>query len=175
MCWTKNFDMEQKKEKKAGIPYNGLSLRSIFRVMMETGYYPTYENGHILFDIDDNIGVVEYEEGIVSIRLFFTIDEEAYDLFVTASNAAMVESLIVKTVILDDMKSIMFSCESMCDTVREFKKFFPKMIEYIQEGIAVHKDEMRKLISTKEASATSLPAMEEGYEFNISGRNKLLS
>jgi hypothetical protein len=50
-----------------------LNMRSIFRCMMEEGYYPVYENTHITFGLEDNLAVVEYEEGILSVRLFFSI------------------------------------------------------------------------------------------------------
>ena len=70
-------------------------MRVIFRCMMEDGYYPTYEGTHILFNVDDNTAVLEYEEGILSIRIFFSIEEDAYDLFLEASNAMMMESFIV--------------------------------------------------------------------------------
>ena len=79
-------------------------MRSIFQCMMEGGYRPSYEKNHILFNIEDNIGVVEYEEGILSVRIFFSIEEGASELFLVASNAAMSETFIVKPVILEDMK-----------------------------------------------------------------------
>lgn len=163
--------MEQKKEKATRFANSGMSMRNIFRSMMEGGYYPTFENSHILFDIDDNIGVVEYEEGILSIRIFFTIEEDAFELFNSASNATMMESFIVKPVILDDMKSIMFSCETMCDTIKEFKKFFPKMIDHLQECISIHKSEMKKLILTQEATASTIQT-EDNYDIR---RSKILS
>ena len=53
----------------------GLSMRSMFRCLMEEGYYPTFEQTHIQFGLDDNIAVVEYEEGVLSVRLFFSIEE----------------------------------------------------------------------------------------------------
>ena len=62
-------------------------MRSIFQCMMEGGYRPSYEKNHILFNIEDNIGVVEYEEGILSVRIFFSIEEGASELFLVASNA----------------------------------------------------------------------------------------
>ena len=93
-------------------------MRVIFRCMMEEGYYPSYENTHILFNVEDNVAVLEYEEDILSIRIFFSIDEDAYDLFLEASNAAMFESYIVKPVIMDNMENIMFSCEILCDTAK---------------------------------------------------------
>ena len=37
----------------------GLNIRNMFRCMMEDGYYPSFEQTHIQFGIDDNIGVVE--------------------------------------------------------------------------------------------------------------------
>ena len=109
--------------------------------MMEGGYNPTYEKTHILFSIDDNTAVVEYEEGVLSIRLFFSIEEDAYDLFLEASNATMTETFMVKPAVLDDMKNIMFSCEILCDTEREFRKFFPRGIERLNETIMLHKAE----------------------------------
>ena len=103
---------------------NSLNMRSIFRCMMEGGYYPEYEDSHILFRIEENMAVVEYLEGILSIRIFFSIDEDEYDLFLEASNAAMLETFIVKPAIMDNMENIMFSCEMICGNVREFRKFF---------------------------------------------------
>ena len=96
-------------------------LRNIFRHMMEKGYYPVYEQTHIQFDIDDNIAVVEYNEDIVSVRLFFSIDEDSYDLFLEASNMMMLKTYVIKPVILDDMTNIMLSGEFICDNMRDFK------------------------------------------------------
>ena len=45
--------------------HGSLNMRSIFRCMMEEGYYPTYEQTHILFNMDDNIAVLEYEENVL--------------------------------------------------------------------------------------------------------------
>ncbi len=133
--------------------------------MMEQGYYPKYEKTHILFDIDDNIGVVQYQEDILSIRLFFTIDEEAYGLFLEASNSTMTETFAIKPVILDDMKNIMFSCEIMCDNLRDMRRFFPRGIERIREALAAHKAEMKKAIMSD--SLTS-GAIATGESFGIS-------
>ena len=144
-------------------------MRKIFRCMMEEGYYPVYEKTHILFGIEDNTAVVEYEEGILSVRVFFTIEEDAYDLFLEASNAAMTETYIVKPAILEDMKNIMFSCEMMCDNMREFRKFFPKGIERITEAIIVHKAEMKKLILAENVSSAVVPATEDTFALYSKG------
>ena len=100
---SKTSDMEKTKTKGASDGRHSLIMRRIFRCLMEEGYYPRYEETHILFSLDDNTAVVEYEEGVISIRLFFSIDEEAYGLFLEASNEVMLETYIVKPVILNDM------------------------------------------------------------------------
>lgn len=129
--------------------------------MMEDGYFPVFERTHIQFGIDDNIAVVEYDEDIVSVRLFFSIDEEAYDLFLEASNSMMIETYIIKPAILDDMKNIMFSCEFMCDSMRDFRRFFPRSIDRLKEALDVHKSKMKKLILASEVAAATIPATEE--------------
>lgn len=149
-----------------------LSLRSIFRSMMEDGYYPTFEKTHIQFGLDDNIAVVEYEERVASVRLFFSIEEDAYELFLEASNMTMIETFAVKPAILDDMKNIMFSCEMLCDNLREFRKFLPWAIERLKEALAVHKDEMKKLLLANEVAATTIPATDD---FATGRSRKLLS
>lgn len=118
--------------------------------MMEGGYYPIYEKTHILFDMEDNIGVVEYENGVLAVRLFFIIDEEAYNLFTEVSNTVMQESDLVKPVILDDRCNLMFSCETMCDNVREFRKFFPRCIKLINETLLLHRSEVKNIIMYKD-------------------------
>lgn len=127
-----------------------LNISSIFRCMVEEGYYPVFEKSHIQFVLDDNIGVVEFEEGILSVRLFFSIEEDSYELFLEASNSMMLSTDLVKAAILDDMKNIMFSCESLCLTIRDFKRFFPTCIEKLKEALSEHKTEMRNLILTQE-------------------------
>ncbi len=139
----------------------GLTMRSMFRAMMEGGYYPTFNKTHILFNIDDNVAVVEHEEGILSVRLFFTIDEDAYDLFLEASNAAMLETFAVKPAIMDDMKTIMFSCETLCDSIRQFRKFLPRCISLLEESLATHKEKMKKFVLEEEALSRRIPASDE--------------
>ena len=138
-----------------------LNMRSIFRCMMEEGYYPVYENTHITFGLEDNLAVVEYEEGILSVRLFFSIEKETYPLFLEAANETMMRAFIVKPVILDDMKNLMFSCEMFCDNVREFKKFFPRSIELLREALKKHRKEMKRLLLAEELVSKTVPAMDE--------------
>ena len=140
--------------------------------MMEEGYYPTFEKTHIQFGLDDNIAVVEYEEGVASVRLFFSIEEDAYELFLEASNATMVETFAVKPAILDDMKNIMFSCEMLCGNLREFRKFLPWAVDRLNEALTVHKAEMKRLILAGEVAARTVPATEE---FVTGTGRKLLS
>ena len=129
--------------------------------MMEEGLYPKYESTHITFNLDDNIAVVEYKEGILSIRVFFSIDEDTYDLFLEASNSTMTETFIVKPAILDDMKHIMFSCEIMCDNIRELRKFLPRGLDLIRKSLSMHKTEMKELILAENVSSAAISAAED--------------
>ena len=138
-----------------------LTMRSIFRCMMEEGYYPVYEKSHIVFGIDDNLCVVEYEEGILSIRLFFSIDEDDFEFFLEAANGTMLQAYMVKPTVLDDMQNLMFSCEIMCDTVREFRKFFPRGIEMLKEAIRIHRKEMKKILYSNSFLTKRVPATED--------------
>ena len=149
----------------------GLSMRSMFRCMMEEGYYPTFEQTHIQFNLDDNIAVLEYEEGVLSVRLFFSIEEEAYEIFLEASNMMMIGTFAVKPVILEDMKNIMFSCEMRCDNMREFRKNLPWAIDKLREGLRVHKSEMKKLILASELVSKTIPATDD----LVTGTRKILS
>ena len=132
-----------------------LNMRSIFRCMMEGGYSPIYENSHIIFGLDNNLAVVEYEEEILSVRVFFSIEKDQYPLFLEAANQTMMKAFIVKPVVLDDMKNLMFSCETLCDNTREFKKFFPRSIELLRESLRQHKKEMKKLLVAEELISNS--------------------
>ena len=164
---------EKKKCKKITEMKTRLDMRSIFRCMMEEGYYPTYEKTHILFDMDDNTAVVEYEEGVLSIRLFFSIEEVAYDLFLEASNTTMTESFLVKPAVMDDMKNIMFSCEILCSNVKEFRKFFPDAIERLREAIRLHKAEMKRLILAEKVSSATISAAEDTFISSSKGAKPL--
>ena len=143
-----------------------LSLRDIFRCMMEDRLSPIYKDSHIIFGIEDNLAVVEYEEKVLSIRLFFSIDAEACNLFLEASNSMMLTTDIVKAVVLDDRTNIMFSCEMMCDTVKEFKKFFPRAVEYIKEAVIEHKREMKRLIISPDILSGNIAGADEAAPHN---------
>ena len=160
MLWVgKNeIGMRKSSEKKAG---RSLDMRSIFRVMMEEGYYPIYERTHIVFGLDDNLAVLEYEEGVLSVRLFFSIEQESYPLFLEAANQTMLKAFSVKPVVLDDMKNLMFSCEILCDTVREFRKFLPRTVELLRESLTQHRSEMKKLLLVEESTSKTIPAKDD--------------
>ena len=126
-----------------------VTLRKIFQYLMENGYCPTFEKTYITFGVGENIAVLEYEENILSVRLFFSIEEEQYEDFLEASNSSMINSFLVRTTILDDRKNIMFSCETLCDTFRDFQRFFPRLLELLAEGLDQHKNEMKELLIMK--------------------------
>lgn len=138
-----------------------LSMKSIFQYMMEEGYNPVYEYSHIQFNLDGNIAVVDTEEGFVSLRMFFSIETEDYDLFLEASNQTMLATYAVKPAIMEDMENIVFSHEFMCDSVRDLKRFFPRAIATMKDALDIHKTEMRKLVMAKHAISKSIPATEE--------------
>ncbi len=153
-----------------------LSLRSIFRCMMEDGYYPSFEKNCILFDLEDNTGVVEYQEGVLSIRIFFSIEPDTGELFKDVSNTAMTMTFAVKPVVIDEMKNLMFSCEFLCDTEREFRKFFPRGIGLLKEALEIHKHEMKKIIMAQRIiTSSATPQMEEPSEYGTGQHRKIMS
>ena len=83
-------------EKKTADKSQCLCMMDIFRCMMEDGYYPSFEENHIQFDLDGNTAVVTYDEDILAVRVFFSIDEEEYGMFLEASNLTMLETYAVK-------------------------------------------------------------------------------
>ena len=147
--------------KQTGKGRPSLTMLSMFKAMMEGGYYPYYNKTHIMFNHDDNPVIVEQANGILCLRMFFTIEEEAYDLFLEASNQTMLDTYIVKPVLMNDMKTIMFSCETFCYNIREFRKFLPHCIHLIDESIDAHKKEMKKLVLAEEALSKTIPASDE--------------
>lgn len=150
-------------------------MRKIFTYMMENGYEPEYEDNYILFEVEENTSVLEYENGILSLRTFFTIDDDGYEMFLEASNFAMIKSFMIKPVILEDMKSIMFSCETLCDGMNDFKRFLPRMIEFSIKGLEIHKCQVRELLKATEILSQKMPASEETFIETGTSRSKLLS
>lgn len=158
--------MGQNRQTKTAQGRKSLNIRNIFRCMMEEGYYPVYEKTHIIFEIEDNTAVLSYEEGIVSIRIFFSIDDDCADLFLETSNVAMLGTFIVKPILFNNMQSLMFSCEIMCDTLREFRKFLPRSIELLRKCLETHKSEMKRMILSEKISSATISAAEDIYLLN---------
>ena len=160
---------------KSDIPktQSRLTLKSMFVHMMENGYQPVFENDNIQFEIGDDIAVVEHKEDILSVRLFYTIDEDEYDLFLEASNMAMLKTSAVKIAVLDNMTDLMFSCECMCEDIRDFKRFLPMAVTRLKEALHIHKEEMRRLIFATGVASATIPAT-EGSMAGI-GKRKIIS
>ena len=173
MCLSMSVSKTDTMKTNGMKAYGSLSLRSIFRYMMEEGYYPTFEKNCIMFSIADNTAVVEYEEGILSIRIFFAIDKESSSLFLKASNGAMLSTFLVRPIIMDERESIMFSCETICDTLTELRKFFPRLLERLIEGLEMHKAEMKDMLIARQLADTAMPAPEEYFPETGISRNIL--
>ena len=122
-------------------------IKSVCRCLMEEGYYPHLDGGYVTVRLNDNIYILEYEEGIISVMLLFSVDEEAYTSFLQASNAMHFKCTTVKAVMLDDHESLIFRSEFFCDSVRQFRKFFPRSVEMLDEAVTVHRMEMKNLTS----------------------------
>ena len=114
-----------------------LSLIDICRCMMEDGYYPIYRKTYITFSIGDDTAVLEYNQGILTLKIFFSIDDEYAALLLTAANTIMQSSPTIKSLMDEDGKNITFSCETFCNTKRDFRKFLPSMISKLQEAIVL--------------------------------------
>ena len=142
---------------------------------MEEGYHPSYETSHIIFELGDNLAVVEYENSILSVRLFFTIEEEMAQTIINVSNSVMTESQMVKPTVLDDMKNLMFSCETMCENIRQFRSFFPKAIELLDEALSIHRKEMKIMILHKSVLNQDLDSHEQKNDSPDQLRKTLVS
>lgn len=152
---------------------SSLILTSMFKFMMEKGYNPSFESGSIQFKLGDDIAVVEYNKGITSVRLFYTIDEDEYDLFLEASNMAMLKSYATKIAVLDNMTDLMFSCEFPCENIRDFKRFLPKSVDLLTDALKTHKEEMRRLIIASGVVSATIPATDSSMA-GI-GKRKIIS
>ena len=65
--------------------------------MMEDGYYPVYRKTYITFSIGDDTAVLEYNQGILTLKIFFSIDDEYAALLLTAANTIMQSSPTIKS------------------------------------------------------------------------------
>lgn len=153
---------------KSSTKAQGLSMQTIFKYMMEEGYNPDFEYSHIQFNLDGNIAVVDTEDNFVSLRMFFSIDKEDYDIFLEASNLTMLKTYAIKPAIMDDMENIVFSNEFFCETAHDLKRFFPRAVETMREGLDTHKCEMRKLVLARGGLSKSIPATED----SVTGKTK---
>ena len=122
-----------------------LTMQMIFRYMMENGYYPEFDNTFILFDVGENTAFVDYEEGILSVKMFFAIEKDSIDTFLKASNDAMMSAYMVRPIITEEKSGIIFSCETFCDNIKDLRSFFPRLVIKLAEGLEIHKLAMQDL------------------------------
>ena len=125
-----------------------MKLTDICRYMMEEGYYPKYEKTQLLFYIDGNMTLLEYENDILVMRVFFSINEDDFNLFMEVSDTVMLNTHTVKALVTHDRKSIMFCCETMCDNRKSLRKFLPAMISNLKDAMNRHREQMRMQILT---------------------------
>ena len=123
-----------------------MKLTDICRCMMEEGYYPKFEKTQVIFNIGDDMAVLEYKHEVISMRVLFSIDEEYYNLFLEISNSITMSSPTVKAGITDNGRNLMFCCETLCDNRKSFRKHLPVMVASLSRTIEMHREEMRKQI-----------------------------
>lgn len=152
--------------------HGSLTGFDIFRYLMENGYYPSYEDEHILFELDGNMALIEQDEDILSLRMFFSIDEKDYENLMEASNSCMLKTYLVRPVLLDDMKNLMFACDVLCSTYRDFKKIFPRMTVLLNEALSIHKQEMKQILITEELIKAAMPVTDDSVTGTV---RKILS
>jgi hypothetical protein len=146
---------------KSPLSKPALNLMNIFKYMMEEGYFPNYEYTHISFDLDGTIATVECEDGFASVRIFFSIDKDKYDMFIEASNLTMMKTYAVKPTVMDDRENLIFSIEFLCDGIRDFRRYFPRSLDCLRDALISHKAEMKRLIEKRNADTKKVPDTED--------------
>lgn len=150
-------------------------MRKIFAYLMENGYRPALEDSCMLLQANDNSFVLEHHDNTLTLRTFYAIEKDEYDLFLEASNMSMLDSFMIKPVIMDEGESLMFSCETFCVTFSDFRRFFPMMMEYMGKGIDAHKHYMNELLGMTELLGGKMPVSNEQVIRTGTMGSKLLS
>ena len=131
-----------------------LDINAMYRVIKEEGYFPTKDaDGEITFKIKGTrIVVGECAEGFVYTRAYYyDLDKESVQAGLYAANVVNLTYVAVKTIIVEENESLVFSVESFCNDIETYRAFFQRSVSILADSIEVFQKEIQKY-SDRQAS-----------------------
>ena len=139
--------LKQEMKKMTGDNVNeNLDKGSIYRVIQEEGYFPTKDtDDEISFKIRGTRFVVgECADGFVYTRLYYGIEDDDVETSIHAANEVNKTFVAIKTIICHDNKTLIFSVESYCRNVQNYRCFFQRSISILGDSVDKFRDENDK-------------------------------
>lgn len=137
-----------------------LDVDSMFRVIQEEGFFPTGdENGEIIFEIQETkVIAVECVKGFFAIRVVYAIDKESFRAGLCAANIVNHTFVAVKTCLIEETDTLLFSVESYCKSIESYREFFHASLHILFYALGRFREEMDKLAEQQDIETPAIPA-----------------
>ena len=124
-----------------------INREAIMKVLQEEGLVPTIcEEGDIEFKINGTtLNITEGAKGLCSIRVFYSIEKDLFWKGLYAANIVNQTIVVVKTLLIEENETLIFSVESYCKTVESFREQFHTSLNILNYSIEQFREEMDKL------------------------------
>ena len=130
------------KNKKMPDTSSELTPKQIFSVIQEEGFFPSIEeDGDVSFKIKGTtITFGTCAKGFVYGRIYYKLRRSDKWPAMLAAQHVELSYVAIKTLVVPDNESLIFSVESLCGTVELFRTFFPRALSILSDSVGSFAD-----------------------------------
>lgn len=150
-----------------------LTPEQMLIVIREEGYFPHLEDdGDVSFKISGTTFTYgTCAKGFVYGRLYYNLDRVDKWKALLAAQHVDLSYVAIKTLVVPENDSLIFSVESLCDSSETFKLFFNRSIYILSDSVKAYTQKMQELDNNTECEEMEL---EESLSMSENFNNKTL-
>ena len=124
------------KCKKMPKSFEILTAKQIFSVIQEEGYFPRIDDDRdVSFKIKGTTFIFGVcANGFVYGRIYFNLRKRDKWPAIMAAQHVELSYIAIKTLVVTENESLIFSVESFCNTVDSFRLFFPRALSILSDS-----------------------------------------
>ena len=140
------------KCKKMPKSFEILTAKQIFSVIQEEGYFPRIDDDRdVSFKIKGTTFIFGVcANGFVYGRIYFNLRKRDKWPAIMAAQHVELSYIAIKTLVVTENESLIFSVESFCNTVDSFRLFFPRALSILSDSVGTFSEKFREYEADEE-------------------------
>lgn len=126
--------------------FKELTSKEILSIIQSEGYFPRLESsGEVSFKIQGTTFIFgTCAKGFVYGRLYYNFNHENKWAALLAAQHVELSYIAIKTLVVLDNDSLIFSVESLCNTAETFRTFFNRSLSILNDSVETFADKYQE-------------------------------